>query len=129
MTWWRWLRAFLSNQATLAALVVDLEARSDRLVALLRREKACRELEAEMRRAELATERASHRREAESLDAGNQTLIELNRHLEATNSRQAQRLGAAHRFADRLPDDLAAELRALLAPTFSAQPEEATRVR
>lgn len=116
----------MSNQATLASLVVDLEARSDRLAALLRREQACRELEADMFRAELTAERAAHRREAESLHAGNQTLIEQARWVEVTNSRQAHRIAAAYRFADQLPPDLAAELRGRLALTFPAVPEEAT---
>lgn len=120
------MRAFLSNQATLASLVVGLEARSDRLAALLRREQACRELEADMFRAELAAERAAHRREAESLHAGNQTLIEQARWVEATNSRQAHRIAAAYRFADQLPPDLATELRGRLALTFPSAPEEAT---
>ncbi len=126
MRWWRWLRAFLSNQATSASLVVDLEARSGRLVSLLRREQACRELEAEMARAELRAERDAHRREAESLHAGNQTLIEQNRAVEVTNSRQAHRIAAAYRFADQLPPDLATELRGRLALTFPAAPEEAS---
>lgn len=127
MTWWRWLRAFLSNQSTLASLLVQAEADRDRLAALLRREKACRELEADMFRAELAADRAAHRREAESLDAGNQTLIGQIRRLEVTNSRQLHRLAAAHRFSNCLPPDLAADLRGRLALTFPSAPEEATR--
>ncbi len=126
MRWWRWLRAWLSNQATLASLLVEVEADRDRMASLLRREKACRELEADMFRAERRAERDAHRREAESLHAGNRTLIEQIRWVEATNSRQAHRIAAAYRFAEQLSPDLAAELRGRLALTFPSAPEEAT---
>ncbi len=125
MRWWRWLRAWLSNQATQASLLVEVEAERDRLAAVLRRERACRVLEAEMFR----DDRAALRREAESLDAGNRVLLDENRREVMRGNDMAHRLRKGHEFADRLPDDLAAELRAALAPTFSAQPEEATRVR
>jgi hypothetical protein len=123
--WWRWLRAWLSNQATLVALLGDAEAERDRLAAALRRERACRELEAELHRADVA----ALRREAESLDAGNRVLLDERRREAVRGNDMAHRLRKGHEFADRLPDELAAELRAALALTFPAQPEEATRAR
>ena len=123
MRWLRWLRAFLSNQATLAALLVEAEAERDRLAAMVRRMSARHELELQIGDAEVA----AFRREAESLDAANVELIRQNRRERAWSNTLAHRLRKGHEFADRLPDELAAELRALLSPTFLTDPEEAPR--
>ncbi len=125
MRWWRWLRAWWSNQATLAALLVEVEADRDRLAGLLRRERACRELEAEMLRADLA----ACRREAESLNAANVELIAEIQRERAWSNTVVHRNAAAHQFADRLPPDVAADLRGCLSPVFLTAPEEATRAR
>ncbi|MEV5211409.1 hypothetical protein AB0K35_28435 [Micromonospora sp. NPDC053740] len=117
------MRAWLSNQATLVALLAEVEAERDRLAATLRRANACHQLELQMRDADVA----ACRREAESLDAGNQTLIEQIRWADVVSSRQAHRIAAAYRFADQLSPDVAAELRGRLALTFPPTPEEASR--
>jgi len=117
------LRAFLSNQVTLAALLVEVEAERDRLAAMVRRMSARHELELQIGDAEVA----AFRREAESLDAANVELIRQNRRERAWSNTLAHRLRKGHEFADRLPDELAAELRALLSPTFLTDPEEAPR--
>lgn len=125
MRWWRWLRAWLSNQATLVALLGDAEAERERLAAVLRRARAQHELELQMRDADVA----ACRREAESLNAANRALNDDMRRERVWGNDLAHRLRKAHEFADRLPDGLAAELRAAVAPTFLAQPEESTRAR
>ncbi|MET8278205.1 hypothetical protein [Micromonospora sp. NPDC005174] len=125
MRWWRWLRAFLSNQVTSASLLFEAESERDRLAALLRRERACRELEADMHRADVA----ALRREAESLHAANEERHDAIQRERAWSNTMAHRLRKGHEFADRLPDDLAADLRAALSPTFPTQPEEASRAR
>lgn len=125
MRWWRWLRAFLSKQAELASRLVEAEADRDRLTALLVREKASRELEADMYRADLS----ALRREAESLHAANEERHETIQRELAWSNTMAHRLRKGHEFADRLPADLADELRGLLAPTFLTAPEEADHAR
>ncbi|MER7331600.1 MULTISPECIES: hypothetical protein [unclassified Micromonospora] len=119
---WRWLRAFLSKQATLALLVVDLEARTDRLVSALRQEKARHD-------AELAAARASNtalRREAEAVDAANQAVIAQNRRERLFGNQLAHRNRLGHDWArQHLPPEQAAELCALLSPTLP-NPKETT---
>ncbi|MFG2046196.1 hypothetical protein ACGFIW_02030 [Micromonospora sp. NPDC048935] len=117
------MRAFLSSQAVLASRVVVLEDAVERAAAHKRRDDAFREVTVKVLRDDLA----AARREAESLDAGNQTLIEQIRRAEVTSSRQAHRIAAAFRFAEQLPPDLATELRGRLALTFPSVPEEAAR--
>jgi len=126
--WWRWLRAFLSNQATLVALLVEAETDRDRLAALLRREQACRELEARI----FAADVAALRREAESLHAANEERHATIQQERAWSNTVVHRNAAGFRLADRLPaelSDLADELRGCLAPTFPTAPEEANHAR
>ncbi|MFD6565325.1 hypothetical protein [Micromonospora profundi] len=125
MRWLRWLRAFLTNQATLAALLVDVESERDRLAAMVRRMSARHELELQIGDAEVA----AFRREAESLDAANVELIRQNCRERAWSNTLAHRLRKGHEFAANLPDVQAAELRALLSPAFPSLPEEATHGR
>lgn len=109
---WRWLRAWLSNQTTLALLVVDLESRSDRLTAELRRRDAHHDAEL----ARLRDENAGLRREAEAMDAANQELIRQNRLERLHGNKLAHRISAVHQFAEQLPTEQAAQLRDLLSP-------------
>lgn len=112
----RWLRAWLSNQATLAALLCEVEGERDRLAAQLRRAEARRVAEAESHRQELAAART----ELNALDAANAAVDDRLRREIRYGTGQAQRLNAAYQFADQLPDDLAAELRALVTPQIVA---------
>lgn len=123
------MRAWFTTRKALIAQVAALTETVEWAARRKRRDDARHELELEMARAELRAERDAHRREAESLDAGNQTLIEQARWAEVANSRQAHRIAAAYRFADQLPPDLATELRGRLALTFPSAPEEATSAR
>ncbi|MEU7980534.1 hypothetical protein AB0B63_18620 [Micromonospora sp. NPDC049081] len=116
MRWWTWLRAWLSSRATLAARLVKVEAERDRLAAQVRRLTARREVEAETHRREMQ----AARRELEALDAANRAVDDRLRREVIHGTRQAQRLNQAHQFAAQLPDDLAAELRALVTPQIAA---------
>ncbi|MCG5464157.1 hypothetical protein MED01_002322 [Micromonospora sp. MED01] len=125
MRWLRCLRAWFTTQANLTARVVSLSEQVEWAARRKRRDDARHELELEMARADVA----ELRREAESLNAANESLIAEIQRERAWSNTVIHRNTAAHQFADRLPPDLAADLRGCLSPAFTAKPEEAAHVR
>lgn len=114
-------RAFLTRQAALAQQVADLTAGRDQLARWLRRADARRGAEVADYRRQLA----ACRRETEALHGATQALQGEVQQERQYGNRLAHRNNAAHQWADRLPPELAAELRALLSPQLPA-PKETT---
>lgn len=126
MIWWfRWLRAWLSNQSTLAALLAEKETALGHERARQRRDLA----RYGQHLADLSHQLRAARREAESLDAGNQALRAEVQQEREYGTRLHHRINAVWQLTEtsRMPADVAAEVRHLLTPDFVKEPDRAGR--
>lgn len=117
--WWLWrrIRLWFTWQTMLIRRAIELDQELALTQARLRREHGRHAAEVEGLRVDLA----ACRREAESLSAANDAVIAQNQRERLFGNHLAHRNRAGVELADRLPADLAAELRAALAPTFPSE--------
>lgn len=115
--WWQRIRLWFTWQSMLIGRAVALERELTLTQGRLRREQSRHAAEVGGLHAEVA----ALRREAESLAAANDAVIAQNRRERLFGNQLAHRNRAGFELADRLPADLAAELRAALAPRIATE--------